>query len=141
MPSLGDAHLHVLTALRLCIRVLDDQNLKARLQESFSIGGSVTGLVGGGLVLQNNDAGDLPIAADGSFTFSARVASGAAYNVTVLSQPTAPAQRCVVANGSGTIASANVTSISVTCATDQFTVGGEVSGLTGTGLVLQKQWR
>ena len=40
------------------------------LQDSFAIGGTVSGLVGSGLVLQNNGGGDLPVAADGSFTFA-----------------------------------------------------------------------
>jgi environmental stress-induced protein Ves len=110
----------------------------APAQGSFSIGGSVTGLVGRGLVLQNSGAGDLSIASDGSFNFAATVPTGAAYNVTVLTQPSSPAQRCTVANGSGTVASGNVTGVSITCSTEpRFSVGGTVTGLLGTGLVLQ----
>lgn len=104
---------------------------------SFTIGGSVSGLVGSGLVLQNNGGGDLPIAADGGFTFAARLATGTAYTVAVLSQPTAPSQTCTVARGSGTIAGANIADVAVTCATGQFAIRGTVSGLTGAGLVLQ----
>jgi hypothetical protein len=107
-------------------------------QGSFSIGGSVTGLVGRGLVLQNSGGGDLPIASDGSFNFAATVPTGAAYNVTVLTQPSSPAQRCTVANGSGTVANGNVTGVTITCSTEpRFSVGGTVTGLLGTGLVLQ----
>jgi hypothetical protein len=106
-------------------------------QDGYSVGGTVSGLAGSGLILQNNGGGDLTIAADGAFTFTGRSAAGAAYSVTVLSQPTGPSQTCAVSNGSGSIASANVTNIAVTCATGQFSVGGNVSGLTGTGLVLQ----
>jgi hypothetical protein len=106
-------------------------------QDSFTIGGTVSGLVGSGLVLQNNGAGDLPVASDGAFTFAARVASGTAYNVAVLSQPTSPSQTCTVARGSGSVASANVADISVSCATGRFSIRGTVSGLTGSGLVLQ----
>src|SRR5262245_18586607 len=65
-------------------------------QESFTIGACVAGLVGSGLVLQNNGAGDLPVAADGGFTFATRVATGTAYSVAVLSQPTSPSQNCIV---------------------------------------------
>jgi len=106
-------------------------------QDSFSIGGTVSGLTGTGLVLQNNGAGDLPIAADGGFTFATRVATGTAYSVAVLSHPTSPSQTCSVARGSGSVANANVSDIAVTCATGRFAIRGTVSGLTGSGLVLQ----
>ena len=106
-------------------------------QDSFTIGGNVSGLAGSGLVLQNNGAGDLAVSADGAFTFTTRVATGTTYNVVVLTQPTAPAQTCSVARGSGSVASANVADIAVTCATGQFSIRGTVSGLTGSGLVLQ----
>ena len=106
-------------------------------QDGFTLGGSVSGLVGSGLVLQNNGAGDLAVAADGSFTFPTRFATGTAYSVAVRSQPTSPSQTCTVARGSGSIASANVGDVAVTCATGQFSIRGTVSGLTGAGLVLQ----
>jgi 6-phosphogluconolactonase (cycloisomerase 2 family) len=79
---------------------------------TYAIGGTVSGLVGTGLVLQNNGGGDLNVAADGSFNFVAPVASGAAYAVTVQTQPTG--QVCTVTNGSGT-ANADVANIGVSC--------------------------
>ena len=103
---------------------------------TFTVGGSVSGLVGTGLVLQNNGGNNLSITGNGTFTFSSAIASGATYTVTVLTQPSNPPQTCTVANGSGT-ASANVTNVQVTCAAPSFTIGGTVSGLAGTGLVLQ----
>jgi hypothetical protein len=106
-------------------------------QDGFTLGGSVNGLVGSGLVLQNNGAGDLPIAADGTFTFPSRLATGTAYSVAVRTQPTSPSQTCTVARGSGSIGSANVADVAITCATGQFSIRGTVSGLTGAGLVLQ----
>ena len=104
---------------------------------TYTVGGSVTGLAGSGLVLQNNAGDDLALAADGSFTFSTALADLAAYTVTVSTQPNTPNQTCSVTNGSGNIASANVTNVSVLCTTTQYSVGGNVSGLTGSGLVLQ----
>jgi hypothetical protein len=101
---------------------------------TYIIGGTVSGLTGAGLVLQDNGGNNLAVSASGSFTFSTAVASGAAYSVTVLTQPTG--QSCTVTNGSGT-ATANVSNVQVTCATTTYTIGGIVSGLTGTGLVLQ----
>ncbi len=83
---------------------------------TYTIGGTVSGLAGTGLVLQDNGGNNLAVAANGSFTFSTPIATGAAYAVTVLSQPSGPAQSCVVTSGSGTVASANVTSVAISCA-------------------------
>lgn len=49
----------------------------------FTVGGTVSGLVGTGLVLQNNGGDDLALSADGPFTFATVVGNGAAYAVTV----------------------------------------------------------
>ncbi len=99
---------------------------------TYTIGGTASGLAGTGLVLQDNGGNNLAVAANGSFTFSTPIATGVAYAVTVLTQPTGPAQTCAVASGSGTVASANVTSVAVTCTTATYTIGGTVSGLAGT---------
>ena len=105
---------------------------------TYTIGGAVNGLTGSGLVLQNNGDGDLAVSASGAFTFAMELASGSAYAVTVMTQPTGPAQDCVVTNGSGTVAAANVTNVEVACTTlTTYTVGGTITGLAGSGLVLQ----
>lgn len=109
---------------------------------SYTISVTVSGLAGTGLVLQNNGANDIPVAANGKLTFGEPIASGGAYNVTVLSQPTNPTQTCTVVGGSGTVANADVTNISVNCSTpdaQSFAIRGTVSGLTGSGLVLQNE--
>jgi len=105
---------------------------------TVTIGGTVTGLTGTGLVLQNNGGDNLTVTASGTFAFKTAVKAGAAYAVTVLTQPSSPSQNCVVSSGNGT-ASANVTSVAVACTTAAVNakIGGTVSGLTGTGLVLQ----
>ena len=79
-----------------------------------TVGGTVTGLSGSGLVLQNNGGDDLTIGANGPFTFATPLASGA-YAVTVKTQPTNPPQSCAIANGSGTIGSSNITNVTVDC--------------------------
>jgi subtilisin-like proprotein convertase family protein len=84
----------------------------------FTVGGNVTGLVGSGLVLQNNGGDDLAIAADGSFTFSTYLDDLDPFSVTVLTQPGSPNQTCSVTNGSGSISGNNVTNVTVTCVTD-----------------------
>jgi 6-phosphogluconolactonase len=112
------------------------------------VGGTVTGLAGFGLVLNvfyTNNLGPapssfvdaLPVSAPGTFTFGRRVAGDTAYAVGVQAQPSSsPAQYCSLANFSGTVAAANVTNVSVTCGAG-YTVGGTVSGLVDSGLVLQ----
>ena len=81
---------------------------------SFTVGGSVSGL-SGTVVLQDNGGDDLSVAASGPFTFATKVATGAAYSVTVKTNPSG--QTCTVASGSGTMGSANVTSVAVSCTT------------------------
>ena len=68
---------------------------------TYTVGGTVTGLEGTGLVLQNNDGDDIAISADGSFTFVTALANGSDYSITVLTQPSSPNQICTVSNGSG----------------------------------------
>jgi hypothetical protein len=101
---------------------------------TYTIGGTVTGLTGTGLVLQDNSGNNLTVSANAtSFTFSTAVTSGGTYSVTVLTQPVG--QSCTVTTGSGT-ATANVTDVSVACI-QAYTIGGSIFGLSGTGLVLQ----
>src|ERR1700761_6191713 len=105
---------------------------------TYNVGGTTSGLASGGtVVLQNNGANDLTVAANGSFAFSTALTTGAAYNVTVKTNPAG--QTCTVANGTGTIGTANVTNVTVTCKTNPtYTVGGTASGLaSGSTVVLQ----
>jgi hypothetical protein len=87
---------------------------------TYSVAGTVSGLSGTGLVLSNNGA-TLPVTGSGTFTLGGSFNAGSSYAVTVSTQPTAPAQVCTVSNGSGVI-NANVSNISITCATSPMTV-------------------
>lgn len=104
---------------------------------TYVVGGSVTGLVGGGLVLQDNGGDNVSITDNGTFQFPTNVASGGAFAVSVLAQPTVPSQTCAVTAGTGTVVADAITGVTVTCTTNLYTVGGTVSGLAGSGLVLQ----
>ena len=108
---------------------------------TFTISGSVSGLNGSGLVLQNNGADNLAISANGAFSFVTALNDSVDYLVTTQSQPTGPAQTCTVSNGSGTLAGADITNVAVNCVNNPpagtFTISGTVSGLNGSGLVLQ----
>jgi hypothetical protein len=79
---------------------------------SYTIGGTVSGLTGT-VVLQDNGGDTLSVSADGSFTFATPLPAGWAYAATVSASPAG--QVCTAANASGTVGSANITSITVSC--------------------------
>lgn len=103
----------------------------------YTIGGSVTGLSGSGLVLRDNGGDNVKVTANGMFTFATRLTSGTAYAASVATQPTSPIQTCRISNGSGTVSTGSITSISVTCKTPVLTiVAGSFTGpgsVDGTG--------
>jgi 6-phosphogluconolactonase (cycloisomerase 2 family) len=84
---------------------------------NVTIGGTVSGMAGTGLTLQDNGGDDLKITQNGAFTFQTALASGTAYTVTVSAQPSAPSQTCTLTNATGTTASANITNVTVACVT------------------------
>jgi hypothetical protein len=88
---------------------------------TYTIGGTAAGLAGRGLVLRNSNGDDLSVPASGSFTFAVAQASGTSYAITVATPPSAPAQTCAVINGTGVVSAANITNVSVVCATGSFT--------------------
>jgi hypothetical protein len=80
---------------------------------TYTVGGTLIGLAAGATVQVLNGTETLPVAANGSFTLPTGLLSGGGYAVTV-GTPTS-AQTCTVQNGSGTVASANVTNVLVYC--------------------------
>jgi nucleoid-associated protein YgaU len=80
---------------------------------TYTIGGTISGL-SGTVVLQNNGGDNYSTSTNSSFVFASSLNDGHNYSVTVSTQPTE--QTCSVTNGSGTISSANVTNVSVSCA-------------------------
>jgi hypothetical protein len=124
----------VFTTLFACLVVLASATYAQAA--NFTIGGTVSGLISGrSVTLLNNGANALKVTANGTFTFTAALASGSAYKVTVSLQPSG--ETCTVTNGTGTVGSANVTNIAVACKANDYSVGGTVSGLvTGRSLTL-----
>jgi len=104
---------------------------------TFTVSATVSGLAGSGLVLRNNGGNDTAVSANGTVAFSTVLGNGAAYAVTVQTQPSTLSQTCAVSNGSGTISGANVTNVTINCQTNNYTISAEVSGLVGGGLVLR----
>ncbi|AKV02696.1 surface antigen protein [Labilithrix luteola] len=103
---------------------------------TFTVGGTITGLEGDGLLLESGGDSVVVSKSDKTFVFPKRLEAGARFAVTVKVQPSGPAQTCVVTNGEGTV-SGNVTSVSVDCSTNTYVTRVKVTGLVGTGLVLQ----
>ena len=102
---------------------------------SFTVGGTVTGLEGTGLTLQDHHFLTV-MPGNGAFTFTAPTQSGSPYEVTITAQPINPVQTCTLARGSGIMGNADVTNLEVTCVTPPSPGGGLDPGFGGgTGIV------
>lgn len=116
----------------------DDQVPTPPLPPGFTIGGTVDGLQGAGLVLMDLGT-DLAVSGNGQFTFPGTLAAGQTYEVTVKTQPQGSDQVCTVQHGAGTVSAANVTDVVVHCETSTvpsgldptFGSGGRVSTPVG----------
>jgi hypothetical protein len=95
----------------------------------YTVGGTVSGLTGTGLVIQDNGTDDLVVAANvNSFVFATALSNGAAYAATVKTPPAG--QTCTITNSSGTVAGANVTNVAVACTTSITGVVHETSNIS-----------
>jgi hypothetical protein len=83
---------------------------------TYTVGGSITGLAASGLTLA--DGQETLAVANGatSFAFPQAVPAGDAYQVTIGGQPRA--ETCAIADGTGSVGSADVSSIQITCASE-----------------------
>jgi uncharacterized delta-60 repeat protein len=127
------------------VTILDNETPPS---DTFVVGGTVTGLSGTGLVLEEVLTGARATPANGNFAFSYAFQDGASYKVRIATQPTNPIQVCTIANETGTLSSANVTNVAVTCVTPSasgaldatFGSGGRVTlGLAGGARALALQ--
>ena len=108
---------------------------------AYAVGGTVSGLAGSGLKLEYDaDNVSLPatlsVAAAGSFVFNAATTSaitGTAYRLRIVTQPTGPAQTCILTGGSGTVAAADVSSVRVSCANRLVRIA--LTGMRDTGVI------
>ena len=103
---------------------------------TYVVSATVSGLAGTGLALTNNGSGAINVTSNGPVTIANGVAASTIYLVAITSQPTNPSQTCSVANGSGTVATSNVSNITISCVTNTYGVGGQINGLVGTGLII-----
>ncbi|MFU8832431.1 MAG: choice-of-anchor D domain-containing protein, partial [Wenzhouxiangella sp.] len=97
---------------------VDSVEVQACVQgDPVSIGGTIQGLEGSGLVLQNNGGDDLAISGNGTFTFLSTLFEGQSYHATVAAYPVGPDQVCSIDNAEGSAGDEDVTDILVDCVT------------------------
>ena len=102
--------------------------------QTYSLISTISGLSSNGLTLAFNNSTISVASGATSVILASALASGTAYTVNVQAQPTG--ETCSVASGAGTIAAANVANVVVTCSDQAYTLGGTLSGLNGSGLIL-----
>jgi Cep192 domain 4 len=102
----------------------------------YNVGGLLSGLAAGKTaVITNNGGDDLSLTADGAFTFGTQVESGGGYSIAIKTQPVG--ETCTVTNGAGTVATADINQVSITCIVDTYRVSGNLTGLaTGDSVEL-----
>ncbi len=107
----------------------DIDNIVVGCVDTFGIGGTLSGYAGGHGPVQVALNGGEPVSltADGAFHFATRLASGTSYNAALVSVPETLV--CSLTNGSGLVASTDVTSITVACEPALAGVSFTVTGL------------
>lgn len=97
--------------------------------DTYSVGGTLSGLNSGAQVTLENNGGDsLNDTANGAFAFATPIVYGGTYKVTVQTQP--GQQICTVAGASGTVAG-TVSSVQVSCTTIERTLHNFGGGTDG----------
>lgn len=109
------------------VRIIDNDLPGTPAPETYSVSGTVVGLVGQGLVLRNS--GEEITVSGTTFAFTAKWLPGIPYLVEVEEQPLNPLQICRVTDGQGTIAG-DVSNVLVTCETPA--AGGPLDDAFGT---------
>jgi hypothetical protein len=102
--------------------------------QAYTLGGTITGLRSAGLVLANGSDQLVVASGDTTFTLPTAVAWASGYSVTIVAQPAGSS--CAVTRGTGTMPAAPATDVLVTCSDQPYRLGGSVSGLNSTGLVI-----
>jgi len=105
-------------------------------QTSGKIFVTVNALQGSGLVLNLNESEDLSVSSSGEVSFTTTLSPRSNYTVTIKTQPTSPFQVCSVSGGTGTLISGDIKSVLVNCDEATYSLGGTISSLAGSGLVI-----
>ena len=118
------------------------------LQPTYTIGGTISGLTPGDVVILNDNGGDdLMVTTNGSFTFATPLPYGSRYYVSGGSS--SEGAFCVITNKTGTIGTSNITNVVVTCSPIHECKSGfdpetchamEVAGCTNVGTITSPVW-
>jgi hypothetical protein len=106
----------------------------------YAVGGSVSGLSGGILILEKEGLIPISIGGNGAFTVGSEYLLNSPYLVTIMTQPTG--QICAISNGTGVAGTGSDAVISIVCSTfkylflsqnthDGFFSNGQVNGISG----------
>ena len=83
--------------------------------DTFTVGGTISGLTAVGLVLLNNEGDPTPIAANATqFVMNSPIAYGGSYSITVKTPP--GGETCQISQGSGSNITTNIDSVAISCA-------------------------
>lgn len=99
---------------------------------TYSVSGTVSGLIED-VQLTLNQAETLTVSDNGQFIFDTRFIEGNNYIVTYQAED--GQESCTLLNDAGSIASSDINNVSLVCGeatVDQYSIGGSVSGLTGS---------
>jgi uncharacterized repeat protein (TIGR03803 family) len=102
--------------------------------QQYVLTATIKGLDSSGLVLSVNGLAQSVAAGATAQPLTGELPSGTPYSVIIQTQP--PGLTCWLNNGWGTMGSAAGPPVTVTCLGNTYTVGGSISGLTASGLVL-----
>ena len=92
--------------------------------------GDISGLLGSGLVLQNNGASDLIVSAPANSFLFEGIREKSDYAITIKAQPTTPWQTCTVSAGAGRIVYDAIRNVAIKADTRQARVIADEHGLT-----------
>ncbi len=82
---------------------------------AYRVKGTASGIEGSGLTLSLNSSEQLAVSEDGEFSFSSELVKGANYAITIASTPAFPIQKCELSNATGSMPSADVLNVTLTC--------------------------
>ncbi|HTT04061.1 MAG TPA: kelch repeat-containing protein [Steroidobacteraceae bacterium] len=99
---------------------------------NYTVGGTISGLTSGSVVLANGSA-TVTVAADASsWEFPTSFSPGSSYSVTVQTQPAE--EQCAVTSGASGMDTGNVANVAVTCGYGQWTWKAGLSSANGSGV-------
>jgi len=106
--------------------------------QKYQIGGTVSGLGGGSLVLQNNSGDNITVSADGSFVFPTLLDDESTYLVSIFSSSINADLVCTPNNNNDKLKGSDYLSVIIFCSQIAYKVGGKVVGtLPGSSIILQ----